>query len=160
MGTIPRSYQELIMNLKKALSTETITLELTSTSKSEVIEEMVDLLLAAGRIKDRKAALKAIVDREKKMSTGMQNGIAIPHGKSDSVDGLVAALGISKNGIDFESMDQQPARIFIMTLSPVNRTGPHIQFLAEISRLLNSPEAQERVLNATTKEELLEIIVD
>jgi PTS system nitrogen regulatory IIA component len=147
------------MNLKKALSKETICLNLESTAKNEVIEEMLGLLERAGKIPDRKAALKAIVDREKKMSTGMQNGIAIPHGKSDTVDGLVAALGVSKNGIDFESLDGQPSHIFVMTLSPVNRTGPHIQFLAEISRLLNSPQAREQLLDAETEEDVLAVIL-
>jgi PTS system nitrogen regulatory IIA component len=147
------------MNLKKALSKETISMELKSSDKSSVIEEMVDLLMAAGKIRDRKAALKAIVEREKKMSTGMQNGIAIPHGKSDTVDGLVAALGVSKTGIDFQSLDGEPAHIFVMTLSPVNRTGPHIQFLAEISRLLNSPEAREQLLSAQSEEEMLNVLL-
>ena len=146
------------MNLKKALSTETISLDLKSETKPEVIEEMLDLLMQSGRVRDRKTALKAILEREKKMSTGMQNRIAIPHGKSDTVDGLVAAIGIQKEGIDFESLDGEPAQLFIMTLSPANRTGPHIQFLAEISRLLNNPEAREQILNATSEEDILKII--
>jgi PTS system nitrogen regulatory IIA component len=146
------------MNLKKALSKDTISLDLKGSSKQEIIEEMMDLLERAGKIPDRKAALRAIVEREKKMSTGMQNGIAIPHGKTDTVDGLVAALGLRKDGVDFESLDGEPSRIFVMTLSPVNRTGPHIQFLAEISRLLNSPEAREQILRAGSPEEVLHVI--
>lgn len=146
------------MNLKKALSKETICLTLKGTDKNSVIEEMVDLLVTSGKIRDRKAALKAILERERKMSTGMQNGIAIPHGKSDAVEGLVAALGISKEGIEFDSLDGKPAHLFVATLSPVNRTGPHIQFLAEISRLLNNKEARDRVLNAGSEEEVLQII--
>jgi len=146
------------MNLKKALSKEAISLNLKSTDKNGVMEELVDLLVSSSSLRDRKAALKAITEREKKMSTGMQNGIAIPHGKSDAVDGLVAAIGISREGIDFESLDEKPSYIFVTTLSPVNRTGPHIQFLAEISRLLNSKEARERMLNAKTEEDVLQII--
>jgi PTS system nitrogen regulatory IIA component len=146
------------MNLKKALSKETICLALQATDKNSAIEEMVDLLVDSGKVRDRKAALKAILERERKMSTGMQNGIAIPHGKSETVDGLVAALGISKQGIDFDSLDDQPAYLFVATLSPVNRTGPHIQFLAEISRLLNSKEARDKVLHATSEEEILRVI--
>lgn len=146
------------MNLKKALSKETISLHLHGADKGEIIEELVDLLVQAGKVRDRKMALKAIVEREKKMSTGMQNGIAIPHGKSDTVDGLVAAIGVKKEGVDFEALDGKPSHIFVMTLSPINRTGPHIQFLAEISRLLNSPESRERVLNAATEDEILEVV--
>jgi len=147
------------MNLKKALSKETISLHLQSEDKAGVIEEMLDLLMASGKVRDRKAALKAILEREKKMSTGMQNGIAIPHGKSDAVESLVASFGIKPEGIDFESIDGQPSYIFVMTLSPINRTGPHIQFLAEISRLLNSPEAREKLLQAKSEEEIVQLML-
>lgn len=145
------------MNLKKALTRDAVCLSLKSSTKDAVIEELVDVLCKTGKVKDRKAALKAIADREKKMSTGMQNGVAIPHGKSDAVESLVAAIGIHPEGVNFDSLDGLPSRIFIMTLCPVNRTGPHIQFLAEISRLLNSPEARDRILRAITAEELLDI---
>ena len=148
------------MNLKKALSQATIAPELKAATKDAVIEELVDLLVAAGQIKDRLEVLRAVFEREITMSTGMQNGIAIPHGKTDSVENLVAAFGIKRTGLDFDSLDGQPARIFIMTLSPVNRTGPHIQFLAEISRQLNDPAIRERLLHATTADEILNIIAD
>lgn len=146
------------MNLKKAITQETICLHLKGNTKPEIIEELVDLLVSAGKIRDRKSAIKAILEREKKMSTGMQNGIAIPHGKTDTLEGLVAALGVKKDGVDFQSLDGQPSRIFVITLSPVNRTGPHIQFMAEISRLLNTPEIRERVLNAQNEDEIAHLL--
>lgn len=149
------------MNLKKVLSCDTISLELKSETKEGVIEEMTGLLMAAGKIKgieDRKIVLKAVMDREKKMSTGMQNGIAIPHGKTDAVECLVAALAVKKEGIDFGSLDGQPSRIFVMTISPDNRTGPHIQFLAEISRQLNDPKIRDAILNAKSREEIIELL--
>ncbi len=146
------------MNPKRVLTKETIRLHLQGTDKSSILEELVDLLETSGRIKDRKAALKAVVEREKKMSTGLQNGIAIPHGKTDTVDSLVAALGLRKEGIDFDSLDGQPAQIFLMTLSPASRTGPHIQFLADISRTLHDPAVRQQVLDATTEEQVLEIL--
>jgi PTS system nitrogen regulatory IIA component len=148
------------MSLKKALSRETITPELRGATKSAVIEELVDMLVAAGKVKDRLAALRAVLERERKMSTGMQSGIAIPHGKTETVEGLVTAFGIKRAGIDFDSLDGQPARIFVMTLSPENRTGPHIQFLAEISRQLNDPAIRERLLQATTADEILNILAE
>jgi mannitol/fructose-specific phosphotransferase system IIA component (Ntr-type) len=149
------------MNLKKALSRETVLMELKSSTKEAIIEEMIDLLMAAGKIKDvkdRKEALKAVLDRERKMSTGMQNGIAIPHGKTDRVDSLVAAIALKKEGVDFGALDNLPSRIFIMTLSPDTRTGPHIQFLAEISRQLSDASVRERILAATTPDEILTIL--
>lgn len=146
------------MNLRKALTPETIIIELKAATKEAIIVELVDVLVAAGKIKDRLEALRSVLEREKKMSTGMQSGIAIPHGKTDTVDTLVAAFGIKHAGVDFEALDGQPSRIFIMTLSPVNRTGPHIQFLAEVSRQLNDPSIRDRLLLATTPDDILNII--
>jgi len=135
-----------------------VALQLAGTSKDAIIEELVDVLAAAGRIKDRKAALKAVLERERKMSTGLQNGIAIPHGKTDTVESLVAAIGLKKEGIPFDSLDGQPCQIFLITLSPASRTGPHIQFLADISRTLHDAAVRQQVLNATTEDEVVEIL--
>lgn len=146
------------MNPKRVLSKETIALKLSASTKDGIIEELVDVLVAAGRLKDRKAALKAVQERERKMSTGLQNGIAIPHGKTDTVDSLVAALGLKKEGVPFDSLDGLPCQIFLMTLSPASRTGPHIQFLADISRTLHDASIRQHVLDATTEEEVVEIL--
>ena len=149
------------MNLRKVMTPAAITVALKSDTKEGIIEELVDLLMATGKIKDPKArqeAVKAVLDREKKMSTGMQNGIAIPHGKTDTVETLVAAIGLKKAGVDFQALDGLPSQIFIMTLSPDTRTGPHIQFLAEISRQLSDAGIRERILKAATPEEVLDIL--
>lgn len=147
------------MNLKKPLTEETICLDLKGTTKENILAEMVDLLMASGHIRDRDAVLKAVLEREKRMSTGMQNGIAIPHGKTDSVDGLIAALGIKRGGIDFGALDGQFSNIFVMTVSPDSRTGPHIQFLAEISRPLNDAAVRTKLLAATSREEVLHLLI-
>jgi len=94
------------------------------------------------------------------MSTGMKHGIAIPHGKCSATSDLVACIGISDNPVDFDSLDHQPCRIFIMTLSPVEKTGPHLQFLAEISLLFKSADKREEILKAKTPEEVLKILVE
>jgi fructose-specific phosphotransferase system IIA component len=146
------------MNPKRILAKETIVMRLKSDSKDGVIEELIDTLVTAGKIKDRKAALKAVVEREKKMSTGLQNGIAIPHGKTDTLDVLVAAIGIKPDGIPFESLDGEPARIILLTVSPASRTGPHIQFLADISRVLHNDETRQKVLEAGGEDEVLELL--
>ncbi len=147
------------MNLRKVLPQETILMNMESETKNEAIEEMVDCLVAAGKIRNREAAVTAILDREKKMSTGMQHGIAVPHGKTDTVNELVAAIALKHDGIDFDSLDGQPSTIFIMTLSPLNRAGPHIQFLAEMSQLLNDAERRRAVLQSRNPQELLEVLV-
>ena len=147
------------MNLKKPLTVETICLDMKGTTKEDILSEMVDLLMASGHIHDRDAVLRAITDREKRMSTGMQNGIAIPHGKTDSVDCLVAALGIKRSGVDFGALDGQPSTIFVMTVSPDSRTGPHIQFLAEVSRPLNDAAIRSKLLSASSREDVLRLLV-
>ena len=146
------------MNLKKLLLPEHILLDLQSDAKEGIIAEMIDLMVATGRIKDREAALKAVLEREQKMSTGMQHGIAIPHGKTDSVETLVTALALKKQGAEFGSLDGQPSHIFVMTVSPTHRTGPHIQFLAEMSQLLNDSARRERLLQAQTPAEVIDIL--
>ena len=146
------------MNLKKLLTEDTIIFELKGSTKEEIIREMVDLLVEKGRIKDGAEALRAVMEREQKMSTGMQHGIAIPHGKTDSVDKLVTAMALKKEGVDFGSMDGKPSRIFIMTISSISRTGPHIQFLSEISQVLNDPDKRDRILEARNIAEILDVL--
>lgn len=148
------------MNMRRLLDEENILMTLKSTDKEGIIGEILDLLVANGKISDREAALKAILERERKMSTGMQHGIAIPHGKTDSlsVTKLVTALAIKREGVDFGALDGKPSKIFIMTLSPLNRTGPHIQFLAEMSQILNDPQKREAILAAQTPQEVMEIL--
>jgi len=148
------------MNLKTVLSPETINLHLKGSSKNEIINELLDILKATGKIRDKKSALKAVMDREEKMSTGMKHGIAIPHGKSDTIDDLIACVGISDKSVDFDSLDHEPCRIFIMTLSPVEKTGPHLQFLAEISQLFKSAEKRQEILNAGSPEEIVKILTE
>jgi PTS system nitrogen regulatory IIA component len=146
------------MNLKTVLAAETISLHLKGSTKEEIINELLDILVAAKKIQDREAAFNAVMDREQKMSTGMKHGIAIPHGKSATIRDLVACIGISEKPIDFDSLDHQPCRIFIMTLSPVEKTGPHLQVLAEISLLFKSAEKRQEILNAESPEAILKIL--
>ena len=148
------------MNLKTVLTKDMICLHLKGTTKEEIIDELLDILVAAKKIGDRATAYGAIMDRERKMSTGMKHGIAIPHGKSPSINDLVACIGVSDAAVDFEALDHEPCRIFIMTLSPVEKTGPHLQFLAEISLLFKSAEKRQEILHASSSEEVLKILSD
>jgi PTS system nitrogen regulatory IIA component len=148
------------MNLKTVLTNDTIDLHLKGSTKEEIINELLDILVRTKKIKDREAALSAIMDREGKMSTGMKHGIAIPHGKCASTEDLVACIGISEKPVDFDSLDHKPCRIFIMTLSPVEKTGPHLQFLAEVSLLFKSSEKRDEILKAKTPEEVLKILAE
>lgn len=147
------------MNLRNAITRDGIRLGLQSDSKSEVIEELLDFMVESGKISDRKSAQKAIIEREKKMSTGMHHGIAIPHGKTDTVSSLVAVIGVKREGIEFDALDKGVSTIFVMTVSPANRAGPHIQFLAEISRLLNDEAVRKKIVGAQSSEEIYDIVI-
>jgi len=146
------------MNLKNILTKDTIKLHLEGTDKESIIDELLNILVNTNKITDRKAALNAIMERERKMSTGMKHGIAIPHGKSPTISDLVACIGVSDNPVEFESLDHEPCRIFIMTLSPVEKTGPHLQFLAEISLLFKSADKRNELLNASSAEDVVRIL--
>ncbi|MDR2786199.1 MAG: PTS sugar transporter subunit IIA [Treponema sp.] len=148
------------MNLKMVLTKETINLHLKGANKQEIINELLDILVAANKIQDRQAAYAAVMEREQKMSTGMKHGIAIPHGKSATINDLVACIGISDDPVDFDSLDHEPCRIFIMTLSPMEKTGPHLQFLAEISLLFKSSEKRAEILKASSSEDILRILAE
>ena len=148
-----------MINVKKILFRDCVLLGLKSETKDDVITEVLDHLVKVGKIKaDRRdEILKALFLRESRMSTGMQFGIAIPHCKTAAIDEMVAALAISKEGVDFNSLDGEPSRIFVMTVSPIDRAGPHLQFLAEISRLLNDRDVQQHILAAETPDDLLQL---
>ncbi len=146
------------MNLRKILTKDVITDDLKGETKEEIINSLIDLLVSAGKISNREKVKTCIMEREAKMSTGMEAGVAIPHGKSDAVDELVGCVGIKKGGVDFDAFDKQPSQIFVMTVSPLNRTGPHVQFLAEISRLLRDPKERKMLVEAESVDKIYKII--
>jgi len=150
----------IYMNLRTVLTTDTVELNLKGTTKEDIIDEMLEILIRAGKVTNKAAARECVLDREKKMSTGMKHGIAIPHGKTDTVSDLVACIGISNTPVDFDSLDQEPCRIFIMTLSPINKTGPHLQFLAEISLLFKSADKRQKILETSDKDEVIKILTE
>ncbi len=146
------------MDLREALSDSVISCDLPGRTKEEVLSALVDIAMATGKVHDREAALQSLLAREAGTSTGIQNGIALPHGKTDAVDDLVACVGITKEGVEFDALDGQQCRIFIMTLSSINRTGPHVRFFADISRLLSDTAKRDAILNAANPHEVLEIL--
>lgn len=150
-----RSHTLSTMNLKRALSPKLVAIGLSGATKREIIEGLVDLACSSGKVSDREKALKCILEREEKMSTGMQHGIAIPHGKTDAVKELVACIAVSREPVDFSSLDGRPSRIFICTLSPLDRSGPHIQFLAEVGKLLAEESRRNEVMAAADPAEVI-----
>jgi mannitol/fructose-specific phosphotransferase system IIA component (Ntr-type) len=148
------------MDLKSILSRDTVALGLKGHNKEEIIDELLKVAARPGKISDLATARKAVLERERRMSTGMKHGIAIPHGKTDAVKDLVACIGVSEEAIDFDALDREPCRIFIMTLSPADKTGPHLQFLAEVSLLFRSAEKRAAIIAAKSPEEVLKILTE
>lgn len=146
------------MRLRDLLDESVVKVGLESLDKEECFEEMVELLVRSGRIADREAALAAITQREAEGTTGIGHGVAIPHGKHPSVGTLTAALGISRDGIEFESIDGEPVHLVLLILARVDQPGPHIAALAEIGRLVRIPGFYDRVVGAGTAREVLDII--
>ena len=148
------------IDFKAALEGGCFSLNLKNTTKEGIIEEMIDLMVEAGRITDKAAVLKAVLERERKMSTGMQHGVAIPHGKTGAVSELITAFALKKDGVDFAALDGEPSRIFVMTVSSICKAGPHMQYLAEAGKILNRPSVRKRLLAAENKEEIIKILTE
>jgi fructose-specific phosphotransferase system IIA component len=146
------------MILTQILQPSCVKVPLESRDKEAVITELVDLLNANGLLSDRDAALQAVLTRERIQSTGTGAGIAIPHGKCKAVKELVMAIGIAREPIEFESIDGKPATIIILLVSPVDQTGPHIQALARISRLMLNPDFKQKLEKANSAEEVYEVL--
>ena len=147
------------MIISEHLKKNNIIINTQSSNRWDLFDEILDLAIKNKEIKseNRETIKKALVDREKSMSTGMQYGIAIPHGKTDVVEKMVIAIGIKKDGIDFQSADGLPSKIFIMLLSPAGISGPHIQFLANIGKLLNNEKTRDKIISARSREEVVSI---
>ena len=148
------------MKIAEFLNKEALSNDLKSSSKSELMQEMVELLIESGSIekKYKNKIIEVLMAREALGSTAIGQGIAIPHGKTDSTDQLVAALGISKKGIKFDSLDGEPAHIFFLLLAPLDSAGPHLKALARVSRLLKDKFFRDSLKNTKTIKEMFELI--
>lgn len=146
------------MILTQILQPNCVKVPVESKDKEAVITELVDLLDSNGSLLDRDAALEAVLARERTRSTGTGGGIAIPHGKYNAVKELVMAIGIAHEPIEFESVDGKPVTILILLVSPADQTGPHIQALARISRLILDEEFKQKLEKAASADEVYELL--
>ena len=146
------------MVLTQILEPAYIKIPLDGKDKESVITELVDILDTNKLLNDKNDVLQSVLNRENTRSTGIGSGIAIPHGKCKGVKDLVMAMGISHDGIDFQSIDEKPVYIVVLLASPIDRTGPHIQALARISRLMLDEEFKNKLQNAASAQELYELI--
>ena len=146
------------MILTQILQPTCVKVPLEGKDKKSAIIELVDLLDTNGLLLDRDTALEAVLVREQTRSTGIGSGIAIPHGKCKAVKELVMAVGIAPEGIDFESVDGRPVSIIMLLVSPADQTGPHIQALAQISKLMLDESFRQGLEKATSAEEVYELL--
>ncbi|MGB8226304.1 MAG: PTS sugar transporter subunit IIA [Sedimentisphaerales bacterium] len=148
------------MVLTQILEVQCVKVPLEGTDKESVITELVDLLDTGKMLTDKNDVLQAVLGRESTRSTGIGSGIAIPHGKCKGIKDLVMAIGISRQGIDFQSIDGKPVHIIVLLVSPIDRTGPHIQALARISRLMLDEDFKNKLQNSKSSQELYDLIND
>lgn len=147
------------MKILDVLTKEAILDDLKKTDKQGVLEELVAPLAdITGVSADN--LLKVLMDRERLGSTGIGSGVGIPHGKLKNLESLALGFGLSRNGVDFESMDGKPTYIFFILVTPENSTGLHLKLLARISRLLKNEHFKEKLLGANDREEIYQIIDD
>jgi len=146
------------MVLTQILQPTCVRAPLDGKDKDSVITELVDLLAENNLLVDRDVVLESVFAREQTRSTGIGAGIAIPHGKCNGVNELVMAVGIAAEPVNFDSIDQKPVSIVVLLVSPVDRTGPHIQALARISRLMLDDEFKTKLENATSPEQVYQLI--
>ncbi len=148
------------MNFIDFLSEEAISVNLVSTDKEGVIRELVDILVKTGDLNEsgKEKLVKVLLDREALGSTGIGQGVAVPHGKCDCVKKLLAAFGVSHKGVNFGSLDGEAVHIFFLLIAPEESAGPHLKALARISRLLKDRYVRDAMKNATDVASVINII--
>ena len=146
----------LMPGIGRYLTADLVEPQLKGETKEQIILELLDILKRASLIENIESARKAVFDREQSMSTGLEHGIAIPHARTDGVSRLVCAVGIKSEGIDFDSFDKQPSKIFIITLSPESQPAPHIQFMSDVNRILDE-NGRRAVLAGGTAQEICDV---
>jgi len=148
------------MRLTELLEPNCIKVPLSSMDKQAAIYELIDVLVDADRITDRDKVRDAVWQRESTRTTGIGHGLAIPHGKCDCCDKLVMAIGRPSEPIDFQSIDGRPVSLIILLISPADQTGPHIQALATVSRLMTLESFRHAIREADSAEQVYELIAE
>ena len=146
------------MQITDFLRKETVKVGMKAKNKDDAIRELVDLVVDAGLVDNKRKMLSVLKEREDLGSTGIGQGIAIPHGKSDHVKSLSAAIGISKTGVDFDALDGERVYIFCLLVAPEHDAGTHLKALARVASLLKDRYFRRQLLNSKDAEELISAI--
>ena len=148
------------MNIADILDEDSIIAELTARDKKGVLEELVSVLVTHKRLPDKEKPVEILLERERLGSTGIGDGIAIPHGKLKGIQRIICSFGRTKAGIDFQSIDERPTHLFFLLLAPEDSASEHLQALARLSRLLKDDHLRKRLLEADSKEDIYRIITE
>jgi PTS system nitrogen regulatory IIA component len=148
------------MKITDILDESSIIQDLRSTTKKGILEELSSVLVERGKLPDRDKVVEVLLEREKLGSTGIGDGIAIPHGKMKGIKELVTSFGRSITGVDFESIDNKPTHLFFLLVAPENSAGIHLKALARISRLLKDSSFRNRLMEARDRQDLFRIIAE
>jgi PTS system nitrogen regulatory IIA component len=140
------------------LSPESIIADLKATDKKSAIVELVEILKSAGKVKKSDEIIEVVLEREKLGSTGIGQGVAIPHGKTDAISEQSGVLGISKKGIEFNSLDGELVNIIFLLVGPVEVAGQHLKALSRISRLFKDKFLRQAIKDAASVEDIIKII--
>ncbi len=143
-------------DVAQLLNHSLISMELSATTKEGVVEELVAMLSVSGRLIDKNMVLFDVMERERVLSTGMQHGIAIPHARSEGVEMVQVAVGISKKGVDFDSLDGKPAQLIFLVVSSTHENDPHLQVLAQIASFFCEPERIEEFMGFESKNQVVD----
>ena len=148
------------MQISELLRQDHIKVNLESEDKESAIAEVLELLVTSGDVTDRDGAYHALLDRESKGTTGIGDGVAVPHAKHASITHLSLALGLSPGGVEFDAIDGEPARIIFLLLAEPNNPGPHVQALAQVARLCQVPGFCRRLCDCRSDKEVLDLILE
>jgi len=150
------------IKIHKIISPLAVEFDLKGNTKEEVIVELVELLIRSGQLNlsKKKEIIKDLLSRESIVSTGMQDGIALPHIKTKSVKSIISALGIKKEGVDFGSLDKKLSNIFVIIIAPKFPAQPYLQYMAEVSKFLINVENRSKMLSAKNNNELYGILIN
>lgn len=148
------------MLLSQLLTPERVRVPLRGASKQALLQELVGVLADTGAVRDADEVLEAVRLREQVLSTGVGSGVGIPHGKSDGVTALVLAAGVTEAPVDFDALDGRPVRLLFLLVAPHEAAGDHVKALGRISRLVRKDEFRDRLAQASSAEEFMEILAE
>ena len=148
------------MRILDILAENFVIADLTAENKKDVLQELSSVLAGLKKNIDQDTLLDVLLEREKLGSTGIGDGIAIPHGKLNGLDRIIASFGRSLKGLDFQSMDGKPTHLFFLLVAPESSGGAHLKALARISRLFKDDSFRKKLLEVKTKEDIFRIITE